>query len=164
GSYPCLALIVISNPAFGIIGGNNTLTVTRESATVTPSSSNPFSVQVNTPGGTAGPITLNATIVELADDSTAGNISNAVPVTCTLTPVVPAAVLTQTATVTGGGVGGTLTASCTFNGVPVNVYDVRFTIGGNFYTGVSPVTILAVFDPTAGFATGGGTVIHNVVN
>ena len=28
----------------------------------------------------------------------------------------------------------------------------------------SPVTILAVFDPTAGFATGGGTVIHNSVN
>jgi len=164
GSYPITAQFVSSNPAFANSGGGNTLTVTRESATVTPSSSNPFSVQVNTPGGTAGPITLQAAIVELADDSTQGNISNAVPVTCTLTPVVSAPVLTQTATVTGGGVGGTLTASCTFNNVPVNVYDVTFSIGGNFYTGESPVTILAVFDPSAGFTTGGGTIVHNGVN
>ena len=83
--------------------------------------------------------------------------------TCTLTPVVSAPTLTQTATVTGGGVGGTLNASCTFNNVPVNVYDVTFTVGGNFYTGVSPVTVLAVFDITAGSTTGGGTITHNGV-
>jgi hypothetical protein len=163
GPYPITAQFVSSNPAFANSGGGNTLTVTRENATVTPASSNPFSVQVNSPGGTAGPITLAATIIETPDGNP-GNISNAVPVTCTLTPVVSAPVLTQTATVSGGGVGGTLTASCTFTNVPVNVYDVTFTVGGNFYTGVSPVTILAVFDPSAGFTTGGGTIVHNSVN
>ena len=163
GSYTITGQFVSGNSAFANSAGTNTLTVTREAATVTPSPSNPFSVQVNTPGGTAGPIALAATIVEVADDSTPGNISNAVPVTCTLTPVVSAPVITQTATVSGGGVGGTLTATCTFNNVPVNLYDVTFTIGGNFYTGASPVTVLAVFDPSAGSTTGGGTLTHNGV-
>ncbi len=161
GSYSITAQFVSSNPAFGNSAGSNTLTVTRET-TVTPSSSNPFSVSVNSPGGTAGPITLSAAITETPDGSP-GDISNAVPVTCTLTPVVSAPTITQTATVTGGGVGGTLTASCTFNNVPVNVYDVTFTVGGNFYTGVSPITVLAVFDITAGSTTGGGTITHNGV-
>jgi hypothetical protein len=46
--------------------------------------------------------------------------------------------------------------------VPVNVYDVTFSIGGNYYTG-SAETVLAVYDPSLGNVTGGGSVIHNGV-
>jgi hypothetical protein len=59
-------------------------------------------------------------------------------------------------------VGGTLTASCTFASVAVNVYDVHIAIGGSFYQG-STDTVLAVYDPSLGFTTGGGTVTHNGV-
>ncbi len=162
GPYTIAAQFVSTNPAFANSAGSNTLTVTRENATVTPSSTNPFSVPVTGNTGSAASVTLTAAIKEVTD-ATPGNISNAVPVTCTLNPVAPATVLTQTATVSGGGVGGTLTASCTFTNVPVDVYEVVFSVGGNFYTGTSSST-LAVFDPNGGFTTGGGTVIHNSVS
>jgi hypothetical protein len=35
----------------------------------------------------------------------------------------------------GGGVGGTLTACAVFSDVPVNVYDGNISVGGNNYTG-----------------------------
>jgi hypothetical protein len=138
------------------------LTVSRENALVTPSAANPAQVKVNTAGGTAGPITLCAAINEVSDGSP-GNISLAIPVTFVLTPVAPGSpTITQTATVSGGGVGGTLTACVTLNNVPVNVYDVSISIGGNYYTG-SASTVLAVYDPSLGFVTGGGTIARNGV-
>jgi hypothetical protein len=120
-------------------------------------------VKVNSPGGAAGPITLAVTITEVSDGSP-GDIALASPVSMVLDPVLggtptltcPAAVLT------GGGVGGTLTASCTFNNVAVNIYDVTVSIGGNYYTG-SASTVLTVYDPSLGFVTGGGTILHNGV-
>jgi hypothetical protein len=48
----------------------------------------------------------------------------------------------------------------TLNNVPVNVYDVHLTINGNFYQG-SGDTVLTVYDPSLGFVTGGGHLIHN---
>jgi hypothetical protein len=93
------------------------------------------------------------------NDGSLGDISNAVPVTCTLVPVGPGLVVTVPATATGGGVGGTLTATCSFSGVPVNAYDVKFTIGGNFYQDTLQ-TVVTVYDPSLGFSTGGGTIIN----
>ena len=116
---------------------------------------------MNSPGGTAGPITLCAEINE-ANDGSPGDISLATPVTFTLTPVAPGTTITQTATTSGGGVGGTLTACVTLNNVPVNVYDVGVSVGGNNYTG-SVSTVLAVFDPSLGFVTGGGTIVRDGV-
>ncbi len=46
-----------------------------------------------------------------------------------------------------------------FSSVAVNVYDVHFSIGGNYYTG-SGDSVLAVYDPSLGFATGGGRIIN----
>jgi hypothetical protein len=137
------------------------IVVTREDAVISPSASNPAAVQVNAPGGTAGPITLTASVTEAADASP-GNISNAVPVTYTLVPVGTGASQSCTATTSGGGVGGTLNTSCTFASVPVNVYDVHIAVGGTFYTG-SADTVLVVYDPSLGSTTGGGTVTHNGV-
>src|SRR5205085_9238883 len=87
---------------------------------------------------------------------------NATPVTFTLIPVGPGSTIVQTATTSGGGVGGTLTANCNLTNVPVNVYEVAISIGGNFYQG-SASTVVSVYDPSLGFVTGGGTVINNGV-
>jgi hypothetical protein len=160
GSYPIVATYSSSSPGTGSVG-SGALTVSREDAIVTPSASNPESVKVNTAGGTAGPITLCAAINETNDESL-GDISLATPVTFTLTPVAPGSTITRTATTTGGGVGGTLNACVTLTNVPVNVYDVTISVGGNYYTG-SASDVLAVYDPSLGFVTGGGTIPHNGV-
>jgi len=160
-SYQIKAVFTSSDTGFSDSDGTSVLTVTRENAKVTPRSSNPLAVKVNTAGGTAGPITLCADITEVADGSL-GNSTNAAPVTFKLVPVAGGATITQTATVTGGGVGGTLAACVTLSSVPVNVYDITISIGGNYYTG-SAETCLAVYDPSLGFVTGGGKVMHNDV-
>jgi len=116
---------------------------------------------VNSPGGTAGPITLCAEIKEVNDGSP-GNISLATPVTFTLTPMAAGATITRTADTSGGGVGGTLRACVTLSNVPVNVYDVVINVGGNRYTGSANV-VLTVYDPSLGFVTGGGTVVRSGV-
>jgi hypothetical protein len=135
GSYPVRAVFTGSTPF--ILGsiGTSTLTVTKENAVVTPSASNPTEVIVKAPGGTAGPINLCAAINE-ANDGSPGDISLATPVTFTLTPVASGGTaITQTATTSGGGVGGTLTSCAVFSNVPVNVYDGNISVGGNNYTG-----------------------------
>jgi hypothetical protein len=43
----------------------------------------------------------------------------------------------------------------------VNLYEVSFAIGGNFYTG-SGESVLTVYDPSLGFVTGGGTITNPV--
>jgi hypothetical protein len=160
GAYPMKAVFTSSNPLILGSMGASTLTVTKESAVVTPSPSNPSSVEVRDCGGTTGPITLRAKIKESPDGSP-GDISKATPVTFTLTPTLPgASTITRTATTNGGGVGGTLTAFATFTDVRVNVYDVTISVGGNYYTGSGGAT-LAVYDPTLGFVTGGGAIDHD---
>jgi len=159
GSYPLRAVFTSSNPDISDSMGTSTLTVTKENAVITPSASNPALVKVNSPRGSAGPIMLCATIAEVSDGSQ-GDISNAAPVTFTLSPVGPGSPITQNGTLSGGGVGGTLTACATFNNVPVNGYDVGVSVGGNNYTG-SAGSALAVFDPALGSFKGIGTVVHN---
>ena len=164
GPFLVRAVFTGSNP--GILGsvGSTSLTVTKENAVVTPSASNPTTVKVNSPRGTAGPINLCATINEAPEDISnglAGDISLATPVTFTLTPFAAgASPITQTATTTGGGFGGTLTACAAFNNVSVNVYDVGISVGGNNYTG-SGASALAVFDPALKPFKGIGSIVHN---
>lgn len=160
GGYTIGATFASTSAAFTGSNGSNTLTVSKEDAAVAPSASNPSSVKVNAPGGTAGPITLSAQITEVADGSL-GDIAKASPVTFTLTPVGPGSSIVQTATLSGSGA-GPLTASITLASVPVNVYDVAINIGGNFYKG-SGSTVLAVYDPSLGGVTGGGTIWRNGV-
>lgn len=160
GTYPVTFFVDDGyNPP---VSASLNINVTPEDAILTPSDSNPSSIKVSTAGGTAGPVTLTAAITEASDDDTNGNISNAQPVTFTLLPVGSGSPISCSATTDGGGVGGTLTASCTFNNVPVNVYDVHIAIGGNYYTGTADA-LLAVYDPSLGFTTGGGTIMHNGV-
>jgi hypothetical protein len=153
--------ITATYPSSAGVSGSGTLTVTREDAIVTPSTSNPTTVKVNAPKGTAGPINLCAMINE-ANDGNPGDISLAAPVTFTLTPFAAgASPITQTATTSGGGFGGTLTACAALNNVPVNVYSVGVSVGGNNYTGSGSAAPLAVFDPALSPFKGVGTIVRN---
>ena len=131
--------------------------VTREDATVTPSASNPKGVVVAGAGGTSGAFTLSAAVTEA--DSSKGDIGLATPVTFTLNPLESGTTYNCTATTSGGGVGGTLLASCTFTAVAVNAYVVDIVVGGDHYLG-SGQTIVAVGDPSLGFFTGGAKLSH----
>lgn len=166
GLYAIRADFISGDPLYLNSFGTNTLTVSKEDATLTPRLSNPTSVIVNSAGGTAGPITLQFDIQEVADGSL-GNISLAQPVTFTLTPMLsgspfPIPGPCVSTTYIGGGVGGTLTSSCMFSLVPVNLYQVTVVIGGNYYTGAGS-TLLTVYDPSLGFITGGGVVVPGAV-
>ncbi|MCL4504774.1 MAG: hypothetical protein M1140_01950 [Chloroflexi bacterium] len=44
----------------------------------------------------------------------------------------------------------------------MNVYDVHIAVAGNYYTGTTD-TVLAVYDLSLGFTTGGGTITRNGV-
>jgi subtilase family protein len=159
GSYPLRAVFTSPNPDISGSTGTSSLTVSKESAVVTPSASNPALVRVNSPRGSTGPITLCATVAEMSDGNP-GDISNAAPVTFTLSPVGPGSRITQDAALSGGGVGGTITACAALNNVPVNVYDVGVSVGGSFYAG-SATAALAVFDPALGAFKGIGTIVRS---
>jgi hypothetical protein len=159
GTYP--VIYKVTDEAGNSDSEVSAITVAREDALAAPSAANPAAVQVNSPGGTAGPITLQAAVSEVADGSD-GNISLATPVTYTLTPVGAGPSYSCTATTSGGGVGGVLQTTCTFSGVAVNVYDVHIAVGGDFYQG-SADTVLTVFDPSLGFVTGGAVLLHDGV-
>ena len=135
--------------------GSNTLSVTREDATVTPAAGNPTTVPVSSPGGNANLITLTGTVQETSDGSP-GNISNAV-VTASLIPTVSSTPIACAVTNRSGA----LTAACT--NVPVDAYTVQWNITGSYYQGPQVTTSLAVFDPSLGFVTGTGTVLDHGV-
>lgn len=158
GSPAITANFVSSNPYFQNSSGSNTLTVSKEDASVAFPNTNPYSVKVNSAGGTAGPITICADITEVADGS-AGDISNATA-SFSFSPVAGGSSPTPGAvTYSGGGVGGTRRACTTVSNVRVDVYDVTVTVN-NYYTG-NGSTVLAVYDPSLGFVTGGGTIVNN---
>jgi hypothetical protein len=170
GTYPVTAEFLSSAPPFANSLGSATpeLTVSPEQATVTPAAGNPTAVQVPQPTSLAGPLTFKAAIRQAFEGITPpGNISNAVPVTCTLTPVlISQPALQATATVSGGGVGGTLNASCSFAAVPVNLYRLAISIGGGYYTGTANGQLLVYSAPTPPRASvnGQGTVALGGVN
>jgi hypothetical protein len=160
GAHTITAAFTSTNAAFLSGSNTGTLTVSREDANVSPAAANPFAVKVNAPGGTGGPVTLCFDMNEVSD-GTPGNTSNITSVTVSVTPIgTGSSVSAGAAVFSGGGVGATRTACVTLNNVPVNVYDVTLTINGNFYQGTGS-TVLTVYDPSLGFVTGGGHLIHN---
>lgn len=156
GSYGITATLIPSTPNVSGSTGTGLLTVNKEDATITPAAGNSQTVKVNTAGGTAGPVTLTGTVAEPADGSP-GAISNAV-VTVTLVPAI-ADGASIVCPVTNSA--GALTATCST--VPVQAYTVQWRTAGNYYQGAPVDTMLAVYDPSLGFVTGGGTVLDNGV-
>ncbi len=78
----------------------------------------------------------------------------------TLSPVGPGSPITQNGALNGGGAGGALVACVALNNVPVNVYDIGVSIGGNNFTG-SGGGALGVFDPALKAFKGVGAVVRN---
>lgn len=139
---------------------NVTINVLKEDALVTLSSSNLMSLKVTTAGGNSGSFTLSASISEVSDGSP-GDITKATPVTFSLIPVGPGSSLNCNATIAPAN-NGLLPVSCSFNNLAVNVYTVIVTVGGNYYQG-SGQSVITIYDPSLGFTTGGGTIVHNGV-
>jgi len=145
------------NPNYAVTLTPGALTIQHEDATVTPDASNPSAVLVASDGGDSPEFSLVAEIQELVDGSL-GDISLA-ELSCTLSPVGPGGGASVAGVLDLSGppaAGGPVTATCTFPaGVGVNVYSVDYSIGGNYYRGSAQET-LTVYDPSLGFATGGG--------
>jgi len=66
--------------------------------------------------------------------------------------------------VSGSGYGAVKSFTCTFGDgvtqIPVDVYTLTFTVGGNYYTGTYE-DVFSIWDPAAGFATGGGSFMFD---
>ena len=138
-------------------------TVDPESARVSFGEDNPVAVRVAFDDGPSGEFSLTVvvkeTLPDLADslDPSPGNIGTAV-VSMVLDPVGPGQKKTGVCTpdpTSGSGYDQELTVTCVFDEVGVNAYTVEASIGGNYYTG-SGEDVLVVYDPSLGFATGGG--------
>ena len=151
----------LSNPA--------TLTIGAEAATLTYLATNAAAWRVTSPGGTAPAFTLAATVAETAPDLPAlasdaalpGDIKLA-PVKMVLVPVGQGSSVAGTCTGSGDASGyAARTFTCSFAaGVPVNTYAVQVSVGatsaGTYYAG-STEDVLTVYDPSLGFAFGGGS-------
>ena len=144
-----------------------TIVVTLENAVAAPQLSNPVSMQVASAGGTASGTTSHICfdITEPADGNP-GDTSLIDTATVQINAVggggsgtiTPSAV-----TFSGGGVGQTRTGcfTLTMTNATANVYELVLVIGGDYYTG-SGTTAFTVFDPSAGFASGGGWIINPI--
>ncbi len=141
---------------------SHTLTVLAEAATVSFDSHNPVAVRVAEDGGNSGPFSLTVYVRETQPDEPAGssapgNIGLA-NVSMSLEPVGPGGSGSGACApgpVDGSGYDAILPVTCSFDGVKVNAYTAQVTVGGGYYTGGAE-DVLTVYDPSLGFATGGG--------
>ena len=136
-----------------------TIVVAKEAAVAAPKASNPVSMQVGSPGGTASGTTAQICfdITELADSSP-GDTSLIDAATVQISAVGgggSAGIKANAITFSGGGEGQARTAcfTLTLSGVAPNVFEVSLVIGGNYYMG-SGTTAFTVFDPSAGLRFG----------
>jgi VCBS repeat-containing protein len=140
---------------------SGSIVVTAESASVTFDTDNPISVRVDTGKAHASAISLEATVVETDPDlaigmPAAGDLAHA-NVAMTLLPVGPGTPIAGSCggSTTGAGYDQVRTVICAFAEVPVDTYTVELAVTGGYYTGIGE-DVLTVYDPNAGFATGGG--------
>jgi hypothetical protein len=153
-------------------GSENTadLTVTKEDAVVLYDGANPAALQVSTAGGelNAGALTLALEVKEKTPDAATapgsagiGSIANA-GLGVTLVPVGPGSsfALNCAATgVSGTGYDAARAFSCMNDDpLPVNSYEVQASVSGDYYTG-DALDAFTVFDPSLGFASGGGAFV-----
>lgn len=159
GSYP----LTVSDGTEIVSAG--TITVSREDATVSFDSDNEAAMLVSAPGGSliTNALSLTVYVQEKQPDlalamAEAGDI-NLADLTVTLTPLTGGSAITLACSATpvsGTGYNALKTFTCN-NNVPlsVNTYDVVASVTGNYYTGTA-YDSFTVYDPSLGFATGGG--------
>ena len=120
--------------------------VLAEDATVT-SLVSPIAVSAGS-GGTGSADISGA--IEQADDGYPGDITRAV-VRVSLVPIGPGATYSTDVPVAADG-----SFSASFTDIPVNCYSVVAEVVGGYFTSSPAEDILTIYDPDAGFATGGG--------
>ena len=145
GTYPTTCSGAAS-ATYALSYVNGTLTITQGTVTITsdPAKSQPKSVAST--GGTAS-FTLKAT---------EGDISTALPVTYTLTPIGPGTTYTCADSTGNGLTDGVLQSQCAFTGIAPNVYTFTISAGGN-YSGTTADTVTVV-DEHLAFVVGSGTL------
>ncbi len=139
-----------------------TLTVETEAADVVFYGDNPVAVKVANGGGKSGIFDLMVDVSEMIPDladivAYAGDISLA-QISMTLQPIGPGSPVLggcSTTGIAGFDYDSVNTFKCSFNDVSVNTYTAELTVIGDYYNGYRENT-LVVYDPSLGFATGGG--------
>jgi hypothetical protein len=129
---------------------NAAFEILAEDAVAAFAADNPVGVSVATPGGASGPFLLVASLSEDGDGEDGDLLSGDWQMT--LVPVGPGSPVTGTLEST---VPGSLVATFSFDGVPVNTYAVTVTDANGYYR-VGSEDVLVVYDPSLGFTTGGG--------
>lgn len=150
GSYSVTASFTATPGGnFKNASGTTNLVVTQEDGSIV--SISPDMVKVPS-GATNYPVTMSGVATQAADGSL-GDLTK-IKLNITLTPIGGGSVLSAS----NVAVGANGSFSNTFPSVPVGVYDVAVTLGtpNLYFTLPEYDTALVVYDPTAGFATGGG--------
>jgi len=168
-------IVFTSSDADGEGGtGTHRLSIQPEDATVALDSGNEVAVEVASEGGDSGVFKLWFSATETNDpdnpnDGTAqfGNLNEMVPF-MTLLPVGPGGPISADSCnfipglpgYPGEGYSQVAMFECSFNGVPVNTYEILAEVNGTsdttlYYKG-SDEGVLVVNDPSLGFVTGGG--------
>jgi hypothetical protein len=165
GNYVLTACFYSSNSNFGNGGDTDAVTLTTEDATVTPDAGNINSI-VSGAGGT--PVTsFNLTFLvketnaepDANAGALAGNINNVAFGVVLQGVGIPGNNETGACTAPAAGTGyATKTYVCTFSSVAVDAYEVVATVSGSYYDGTTS-DALSVYDPNAGFVTGGGKFV-----
>jgi len=141
-----------------------TVVVVQEDATAMLDEDNDVAVMVDEPGSDSSlAFSLTVFVTETSPDQAVNSLTAAgdiglANVSMSLAPVGPGgshAGSCGVPTVSGAGYLAVKTVTCNFSGVPVSTYSVNVTVDGAFYTG-SGEDVLTVYDPSLGFATGGG--------
>ena len=161
--------VTVSDEDGGQADADITLTVEREEATVRFHGGNPVAVRVPDGNEVSGAFDLMVRVRETYDWGTGeeptgepwafpGDIGLA-QVDVMLSPVGPGAGASPTectSAVADTGYDAKQTVVCSFEGVPVNTYVVQVTVDGDYYEGYGE-DVVVVYDPSLGFATGGGS-------
>jgi hypothetical protein len=120
---------------------------------------NPVAVKVAKPGGNSGTFMLKVNIIELDDPLDSPSDIDLADVKMSLVPVGPGTNINPTGTCTrvisGAGYDAILHITCGFINVPANTYTLQVEVIGNYYEGYAE-DVLVIYDPSLGFATGGG--------
>jgi hypothetical protein len=145
------------------------LTVIREDAAILYAASNPVAVQVSAPGsGVApGPLALSISVRERTPDL--AGTGSALPgdiglagLAVQLVPLGPGGPITLTCVaeiVAGSGYAAVKPYTCTSPGaIPLGTYEVAVNVTGDYYAGTYG-DAFTVYDPSLGFATGGGSFV-----
>ena len=167
GAYTLTACFYSGNTNFTNGSDTESITITTEDATITPDASNINAIAVGS-GGVSPAFTLKFLVRETNTEPDAnagampGEIWSPTTFTAQLKGVGSGGNLSGNCTLLGTdpaplvrSYSETKTYSCDWSGVPIDAYEVVATIHGSFYDGTDS-DVLTVYDPNAGFVTGGG--------